>query len=81
MSIQCFIPYGVCIVSWTQTFKAIVHTSRKHQSAQEVWIFHQVVSNLVLRIVSVKHRVYRIFEAFNNPDHDLARFVELMSFL
>jgi hypothetical protein len=34
----------------------------------------------VLRTVSVMYRVHRAFEAFDDLDRDLARFVELMIF-
>jgi hypothetical protein len=34
----------------------------------------------VLRIVGVMHRVLRAFETFDDPDWDLARFVELRIF-
>jgi hypothetical protein len=35
---------------------------------------------LVLRTVAVMRRVYRAFEAFDDPDRDLVRFVELRIF-
>jgi ABC-type siderophore export system fused ATPase/permease subunit len=35
---------------------------------------------LVLRTVVVMRRVYRAFEAFDDPDRDLVRFVELRIF-
>jgi hypothetical protein len=50
--------------------------SRNYQSTQAVWIFHRVVPSLVLRTVGVMRRVHRAFEAFNNLDQDLTRFVE-----
>jgi hypothetical protein len=34
----------------------------------------------VLRTVNVMHRVHRGFKAFDDPDQDLARFVELWFF-
>jgi hypothetical protein len=46
--------------------------SRKHQPARAVWIFHQVVSSLVLKTVGILRLVHRAFEAFNDPDWDLA---------
>jgi hypothetical protein len=54
--------------------------SHKHQLARAVWIFHQVVSSLMLKTVGIMHRVRREFEAFDDPDRDLARFVELRIF-
>jgi hypothetical protein len=49
-------------------------------STQAVWIFHRVVPNLVLRTVSVMRRVHSAFEAFDDPDWGLARFIELRIF-
>jgi hypothetical protein len=49
-----------------------MHESRKHQPSQVVQIFHQVVPSLVLKTVSVMHQVRRAFEAFDDPDRDLA---------
>jgi hypothetical protein len=54
--------------------------SRNHQSAQAVWIFHRVVPGLVLRTISVMRQVHKTFEAFDDPDQDLAQFVELRIF-
>ncbi len=54
--------------------------SRKHQPAQAVWIFHQVFPSLVLKTVGIMRRARRAFEAFDDPDRDLAWFVELMIF-
>jgi hypothetical protein len=54
--------------------------SRNYQSAQAVWIFHRVVASLVLRTVGVVHRVHGEFKAFDDPDRDLAWFVELRIF-
>jgi hypothetical protein len=54
--------------------------SYNYQSARAVWIFHRVVPSLVLRTVSIMHRVHRAFEAFDNSDRDLAQFVELRIF-
>jgi hypothetical protein len=54
--------------------------SRNHQSARTVWIFHRVVPSIVLRTVGIMRRVHRAFEAFDDPDRDLARFVELRIF-
>jgi hypothetical protein len=54
--------------------------SLNHQSAQAVWIFYRVVPSLVLRTVSVVRRVHRAFEASDDLDQDLARFVELRFF-
>jgi hypothetical protein len=51
--------------------------SRNNQSARAVWIFHRVVLSLVLRTISILHRIHKAFEAFDNPDRDLTRFVEL----
>jgi hypothetical protein len=36
--------------------------------------------SLVLKTVGVKRQVYRAFEAFDNPNQDLTRFVELRIF-
>jgi hypothetical protein len=55
-----------------------VHENRKYQPAHAVWIFHRVVSSLVLK--TVRHRVHRAFEAFDDPNWDLAQFVELRIF-
>jgi hypothetical protein len=57
-----------------------MHISHNHQSARTVWIFDRVVSSLVLRTVSVMRQVHRAFKAFNDPDRDLAQFVELRIF-
>ncbi len=54
-----------------------MYQSHKYQAALAVWIFHQVVSSLVLKTLGVMHRVHRSFEAFDNPDRDLSWFVEL----
>jgi hypothetical protein len=58
--------------SWIRTIKVIVLMSRKHQPARAVWILHRVVSSLVLKTVRVMHQVHRAFEAFDDPDRDLA---------
>jgi hypothetical protein len=50
--------------------------SHNNQSARAVWIFHQVVLSLVLKTVSIMHQVHRAFEAFDDPDQNLTRFVE-----
>jgi hypothetical protein len=50
--------------------------SHNYQSTQAVWIFHQIVPGLVLSTVGVMRQVHRAFEAFDNPDLDLTRFVE-----
>jgi hypothetical protein len=68
------------MVSWTQIFEAVVCMSHNYQSAWAVWIFHRLVSILVLRTVGVMRRIHRAFEAFDDPDGDLARFVELRIF-
>jgi hypothetical protein len=67
---------SVYIVRWTQTFEAIVLMSRKHQPARAVQIFHRVVPSLVLKTVGIMRRVYRAFVAFDDPDRDLAQFIE-----
>jgi hypothetical protein len=54
--------------------------SRNHQSSRAVWNFHRVVPSLVLRTISVMNLVHRAFEVFDDPDLDLARFVELRIF-
>jgi hypothetical protein len=55
--------------------------SRNYQSARAVWNFHWVVpSLLVLRNVSIVRWVHRAFEAFDDSDRDLTRFVELRIF-
>jgi hypothetical protein len=71
---------NVCIVSWTRTFEAIIHGSRKHQPTQAVWIFHRVLLNLVLKTVGIMRRVHIAFKDFDDPDRDYARFVELRIF-
>jgi hypothetical protein len=50
--------------------------SRKHQPARAVWTFHRVVPSLALKIVGVMRRVHRAFEAFDDPNWDLAQFIE-----
>jgi hypothetical protein len=50
--------------------------SRKHQPARAVWIFHQVFPSLVLKTVGIMRRARRAFEAFNDPDRDLAQFIK-----
>jgi hypothetical protein len=62
------------------TFEAIVNVCRIYQPARAIWIFHQVVSNLLLKTVTIICQVHRAFEAFDNSDRDLAQFVELMFF-
>jgi hypothetical protein len=57
-----------------------MHMNHKHKPARVVWIFYRVVLSLVLRTVSVMHQVHRTFEAFDDPDRDLAQFVELRIF-
>jgi hypothetical protein len=54
--------------------------SHNYQSTRAVWIFHRVVPSLVLRTVGIVRRVHRAFEAFDDPDRDLAQFVELRVF-
>jgi hypothetical protein len=58
------------------TFEAVVPMSHKHQLAQSVWIFHRVVLILVLKIVGIIRRVHKAFEVFDDPDQDLAQFIE-----
>jgi hypothetical protein len=67
---------SVYIVSWTRTFKVIVPMSHNRQPTWAIWIFHRVVLSLVLKTVGVMHRVCRSFEAFDDPDRDLAQFME-----
>jgi hypothetical protein len=50
--------------------------SHKHQPAWIVWIFHRVVSSLVLKTLGIMHRVSRALEAFDDPDRDVAQFIE-----
>jgi hypothetical protein len=50
--------------------------SHKHQPAQAVWIFHRVVLSIVLKTVGIMRRVRRAFEAFNDPNRDIAQFIE-----
>jgi hypothetical protein len=57
-----------------------MHASHMHQSARAVWISHWIFPSLVLRSVDVMRRVHVAFEAFDNPNQDLARFVELRIF-
>jgi hypothetical protein len=77
---SCYPGLSVYIVSWNWIFKAIVHESHKHQPTQVVWIFHQIVPNLVLRIVSITCQVHRAFKAFDESGRDLAQFIELRLF-
>jgi hypothetical protein len=42
--------------------------------------FHRVIPNLVLKTVGIMRRVSRAFEAFDDPDQDLAQFIELRGF-
>jgi hypothetical protein len=58
-----------------------MYESHKYQPTQAVWIFHRVVPSLLLKTVSVMHRVRRAFKAFDDSDRDLAQFVELRGFL
>jgi hypothetical protein len=53
-----------------------MHESRIHPPALVIWIFHHVVPSLVLKTVGIMRRVRRAFEAFEDPDRDLAQFVE-----
>jgi hypothetical protein len=57
-----------------------VYESHKYQATSAGWFFHRVVPNLVLKIMSVMCQVRRAFEAFDDPDRDLAQFVELRIF-
>jgi hypothetical protein len=50
--------------------------SHKHQPTRTVWIFHQVVPNLVLKTVDVMRRIHRAFEAFDDRDQNHAQFIE-----
>jgi hypothetical protein len=50
-----------------------VPMSPKHQPVWVVWIFHRVVPSLVLKTIGAMHRVRRAFEAFDDPDQDLAQ--------
>jgi hypothetical protein len=67
---------SVYIVSWTRTFEAIMPMSHKHQPAQAVQIFHQAVPSLMLNTIGIMHRVHRAFKAFDDPDQNLAQFIE-----
>jgi predicted RNA-binding protein YlxR (DUF448 family) len=58
----------------------VVPMSHKHQPARAVWIFQQVAPSLVLKTVGVMRRVHRAFEAFDDPDRDVAQFIESMVF-
>jgi hypothetical protein len=51
--------------------------SRNYMSAQAVWIFRRVVLSSVLGTISIVCQVHRAFEAFDDSEWDLARFVEL----
>jgi hypothetical protein len=51
-----------------------------YQPALTVWIFHRVVPSLVLKTVSIMHRVHRAFKAIDDLDQDLAQFVEIRVF-
>jgi hypothetical protein len=57
-----------------------MNESRIYQPARVVWIFHRVVPSLVLRSIRIVRRVHRAFEAFDDSDRNLARFVELKIF-
>jgi hypothetical protein len=67
---------SVYIVSWTQTFKVVVHMSHNHKTTWVVWIFHWTIHILVLRIVGVMHLAQRAFKVFDYLDQNLTRFVE-----
>jgi hypothetical protein len=72
LSIRILLSYqpglSVCIVSRTQTFKAIMYQSHKYQPALAVWIFYQVVPSLVLKTVDVMRQIRRALEAFGDLD-------------
>jgi hypothetical protein len=57
-----------------------VYQSRTYQPTQEVWVFHRVIPNLVLKTVGIMCRVSRAFEAFDDLDQDLAQYIELKGF-
>jgi hypothetical protein len=42
--------------------------SHNHQSTRVVWIFCQVIPNLVIRVVGVMHLAHRAFEVFDHLD-------------
>jgi hypothetical protein len=50
--------------------------SHNHQTTWVVWIFHQVILNLALRVVGVMHLAHRAFKVLDRPDLDLTRFIE-----
>jgi hypothetical protein len=50
--------------------------SHNHQTTQEVWIFHWMIPNLVLRTVGVMCLTHRAFKVFDHPNVDLTQFVE-----
>jgi hypothetical protein len=47
-----------------------------HQTTRVVWIFHWMISILVLRTVGVMRLADRVFKVFDHLDLDLTRFVE-----
>jgi hypothetical protein len=57
-----------------------MYLNRKYQPSQVVLIFHLAVPSLVLKTVSITSQVRRAFEAFVDPDQDLAQFVKLRIF-
>jgi hypothetical protein len=54
--------------------------SCNHRTTRVVWIFHQVIPNLVLRTVGVMRLAHRAFKVFDHPYQDFAWFVELRIF-
>jgi hypothetical protein len=54
--------------------------SHKHKPTWAAWIFHGVVPSVVLKTVDVIYHVRRAFEAFDDPDQDLAQFIDARVF-
>jgi hypothetical protein len=78
-----FIDKGFAVIlawTWTRTFKVIVYQSHTYQLVWAVWVFHWVIPSQVLNTVGIMHRVCRAFEAFDDPDQDLAQFIKLRGF-
>jgi hypothetical protein len=49
-----------------------MYETHMYQPALVVWVFYQVVPNLVIMTVGTMCRVCRAFEAFDDSDWDLA---------
>jgi hypothetical protein len=58
-----------------------MNKSHIYQPTQVVWIFHQVVSSLVLKTVGIMCQGHRVFKASDDSDRNLSQFFELRVFL